>query len=131
MQFLEPGGLLLPIGGQFLLGWTRQQPEPFAQPDVFARQITRSWGQVVRSDRGQTVLTPSLCGQRAPVTVAIQFEPQDRRAEQTVFPQIIPHPRLDRPQVFADDHRTRPMRLQRDDADHRFVVVADVSAFGR
>ena len=41
VQFLEPGGLLLLIGGQFLLGWTRQQPEPFAQPDVFARQRTR------------------------------------------------------------------------------------------
>ena len=40
-------------------------------------------------------------------------------------------PRLDGAEVLADDDGVGPVSLQREDADHRLVVVADVGARGR
>ena len=42
--------------------------------------------------------------------------------------EIVAHPRLDRAQVLPDHHRARAVRLQRQHADQRLVVVAHVGA---
>ncbi len=108
-----------------------EQVELLAQPDVLPGQITRGGRQVVRGDRGQAVLPPPLGAQRPAVTVAVQLEPQDRGTEQAALAQVVAHPRLDGAQVFTDHDRPGPVRLKRDDADHRLVVVAHVGAVGR
>ena len=53
------------------------------------------------------------------------------RAEQAAFAQVVAHPRFDGAEILADDDRAGAVRLQRDDADHRLVVVAHVGALGR
>ncbi len=58
------------------------------------------------------------------------FEPQNRRAEDAAFAEVVAHPRLDRAEVFTDDERAGAMRLEGKDADHRPMVVVDVGAFG-
>ena len=78
--------------------------------------------------RGQAELPPPLGRQRPAVTVAVELEPQDRRAQQAALAQIVAHPRFDGAQILTDDHRAGAVGLQRDDADHRVVVVADIGA---
>ncbi len=56
----------------------------------------------------------------------VELEPQDRRAEDPAAAQVVAHPRLDGAEVLADDERLGPVRLERQDADHGLVVVADV-----
>ena len=103
-----------------------QQPEPLPQVDVLTGQVPGGRRQVVRGDRGQAQLAPALRAQR--LALAVLLEPQDRRAQQPAFAQVVPGPRLDRAKIFADHHRTGPMSLERQDADQRLVVVPHVGA---
>ena len=62
------------------------------------------------------------------MSLVVLLEPQDRRTEQPALAQVVTHPRFDGAQVFAHHHRTGAVGLQRNDADHRLVVVAHVGA---
>jgi hypothetical protein len=61
----------------------------------------------------------------------VHLEPQDRGAEDAALGEVRADPRLDGAQVLPDDDRVGPEGFQREDADHRLVVVADVRARGR
>ena len=83
----------------------------------------------MRRHRRQDQRAVLLRGQRRAVHVPL--EPQHRRAEDPALGQVVAHPRLDDAEVLADDDRAGPVRLEREDADERLVVVADVGAVGR
>ena len=96
--------------------------------DVLAGQVPRGRRQVVRGHRGQHERPVVLGGERRAVHVAL--EPQHRRAEHPALGQVVAHPRLDDAEVLADDDGAGAVRLEREDADERLVVVADVRAVG-
>src|SRR5665811_403182 len=75
---------------------------------------------------GKTQLAIGLSGQRLALRVVL--EPQDRRAQNASVAQIVTNPRLDDAEVLADHQRTRPMGLERENADQGLMVVTDVRA---
>lgn len=128
-QFSGPGLLFFSVVGHFVGNRPGQQTQRMPEFDVFGIEVARRGRQVVRGHRGQAQFAPPL-GLQGPATARVDFEPQDRRSEQSALMQKVPSPWLDRAEVFTDHHRARPMGLQRDDADHRLVVVAHVCALG-
>ena len=88
----------------------------------------RRW-QVMGVHRGHAQGAVVLGAQRLPLAVVL--EPQDRGAHDPAVHQVVAHPRLEGAQVLADDEGARALRLQREDPDHRLVVVGDVGAVGR
>ena len=100
-------GLLGAVGGEFLVDGPGQQAQLVAQPHMLAGQVAGRRRQVVRGDRRQAVLPPPLGGQRPAVAVAVQLEPQDRRAEQAACAQVVAHPRLDGAEILTDDDARR------------------------
>ena len=129
-ELAQPGLALDRVDGELLLDRAGQQSQRRAQPDVVAREVARRRRQVVGRHRRQAPLPPSLSGERAAVAVVVALEPQDRGAEDAALGEIGAHPRLDGAQVLADDDRVGPVRLQREDADQRLVVVAHIGAGG-
>ena len=125
-QGAEPFGLLVLGVGKFGLQRLGEQAEVLAQADMVACEVAERRGQVVRGDRGHAVLAPAVGGQRLAVLVCL--EPQHGGAEDAAARQVVTHPRLDGAEVLADDQRLGALRLQREDADHCLVVVADVGA---
>ena len=81
----------------------------------------------MRGHGGQAQRAPVLRSDRD-VAVPVPLEPQHGGAEDPAVSQVVPHPRLDRAEVLADDERAGPVRLQRQDPDHRLVVVPHVGA---
>ena len=106
----------------------REQAEPRAQIDVVAREIARRGRQVMRVDRREQRLAVALGRGR---TVRVVLEPQHGGAQDAARSQILAHPRLDVAEILPDHDRAGAMRLEREHADHRLVVIADVRARGR
>src|SRR4029450_1466456 len=82
-------------------------------------------------DRGQAVLTPLLRRQRHSIALPVEFEPQDRSSEDAALPQIVPDPGFNGAEVLANHDSTRPMGLQRENADHGLMVVTNIAALSR
>ena len=102
-----------------------EKAESLAEVDVVAREIARGRGQVVGVDRREQGLPVVLRRLR---TVSLELEPQHGRAQDAARRQILAHPRFDVAEVFADDDGAGAVGFEREHADHRLVVVADVRA---
>src|SRR3954451_16679828 len=59
---------------------------------------------------------------------AIVFEPQQGRAEDAAVSELVAHAGLNGPEVLADHERACALRLEREDAEHRFGVVPHIGA---
>lgn len=81
-QLGQPRRQLGTVGLELLGDGPGQQSQRVTQPHMVARQVAGRRRQVVGGDRGQAVLPPALRRQWSAVPVAVQLEPEDRRAQQ-------------------------------------------------
>src|SRR5271166_7212908 len=100
-QLRPPRGLRSLVVGELLVERAGQQSKPITQPDMVACEVAGCGRQVMSGDGGQAVFTPPLGVQRAAGTVAVEFEPQDRGAENSALTEVVPDPRLDGAEVLA------------------------------
>ena len=95
---------------------------------MLAREVPGRGRQVVRVHRREH-RPPVVLGRLEAVVLVL--EPQHGGAQDAARRQVVAHPRLDVAEVLADDDGAGAVRLEGEHADHRLVVVADVSARGR
>ena len=82
-------------------------------------QIARGRRQIVDRHAGEHLAAPAV---RVADPGSVRLEPEDDRAEDPAVGEHIGDPRLHRAEVLAHDHRTRTLRLQAQDAEHRVEV---------
>ena len=108
-------------------------PARDAAGHVLTGEIARRRRQVVSGDGRETVFTPASIRRsgvfRAPCRSSSNHQ-NGTSSRQPTGPQMVPA-RSTVSQILAHHHRSRPVGLERDDADHRVVVITNVGALSR
>ncbi len=112
--------------GLLILHRTAEEAQLRTGFDVAAREVRRRRREVVHRDGDERVGAVLLWRRRR--SVVLLLKQGHHGAQQSALVEVVGHPRLEGPEVLANDDRPGTLRLKGQDANERLVIDVDVRA---